>query len=110
MKTWIGFLTALILALTVTTGYARKPVELLEPKKIENKEAQKEFNEGVKAFKKEKYEEAVMRFQAAEKADPNMPEIHINLALAFAHQGKKEEAKKQFDQALTLISPGAAPG
>ncbi|TAK09297.1 MAG: tetratricopeptide repeat protein [Candidatus Manganitrophaceae bacterium] len=112
MKKWIVPIMALALGLGAATAFAKAPVEPMEAHQIKNKEAKKEFKEGVKAFNKEKYSEAVQHFTAAEQAEPSAPETHINLALALAKEGKADEAKKHFDRATELLSGGgtASPG
>lgn len=110
MKKWIGLGIALFLAFTSVSAFAKSPIHPVEPtKKIENKDARKGFDEGVKAFKNEKYGEAATHFEAALKADPNLPEAQINLGLALAEEGKTQEAKKAFDEAVNLISKGKTP-
>lgn len=110
MKKWIIPIVALVLGVSSVTAYAKAPIKPIEARDIKNKEAKKEFKNGVKAFNKEKYDEAATHFTAAEQAEPNAPEVHINLALALAKQGKTEEAKKHFDQAASLLSGGGASG
>ena len=110
MKKWIVPIAALALGLSSVTAFAKAPVEPMEAHQIKNKEAKKEFKSGVKAFNKEKYSEAVQHFTAAEQAEPNAPETHINLALALAKDGKADEAKKHFDRAADLLSGGGTTG
>lgn len=105
MKKWIGVIIPVVMLVTSGAAFAaRSPMTPVEANKIENKNAKKEFKEGVKAFKKAKYDEAAMHFAAAAQADPNLPEAHINLALALAEQGKADEAKKHFEEATMLIA------
>jgi len=110
MKKWIIPVMALALGLGSATAFAKAPVEPMEAHQIKNKDAKKEFKEGVKAFNKEKYDQAVTHFTAAEQADPNAPEIHVNLGLALASEGKTEEANKHFAQAATLLAGSATSG
>src|SRR5579871_6743033 len=101
MKKWIGVGIAILLAFSSVVAFAKAPIHPVEPtNKIANKEAQKDFNEGVKAFRNEKYSDAATHFEAALKADPNLPEAQINLGLALAEEGKTQEAKKAFDEAV----------
>ncbi|MBI3803227.1 MAG: tetratricopeptide repeat protein [Nitrospirae bacterium] len=108
MKKWIVPIVALALGFSTVTAFAKAPVEPMEARQIKNKDAKKEFKAGVKAFNKERYSEAATHFTAAEQAEPNAPEIHINLALALAKEGKADEAKKHFDQAASLLAGGGA--
>jgi hypothetical protein len=109
MKKWIGVIIPVVLLFTSAAVFAaRSPMTPVEAKKIDNKDAKKEFKQGVKAFKKAKYDEAATHFAAAAQAEPTLPEAHINLALALAEQGKADEAKKHFDEATTLITGSAS--
>jgi len=109
MKKSIVGLAALFLTLNGPAVFAAANPQDVQPvpsPKIQNKEAKSDFKEGVKAFKNQKYDEAVSKFEAAEKADPSIPATHINLGLALAKQGKEAEAKKHLDQAVILIVKG----
>lgn len=111
MKKWIGVFIPVVLLFTSAAAFAaRSPMTPVEAKKIENKDAKKEFKQGVKAFKKAKYDEAATHFAAAAQAEPTLPEAHINLALALAEQGKGDEAKKHFDEATSLITGNPSGG
>lgn len=111
MKKWIGVIIPVVLLFTSAAAFAAKSnIQPVEAKKIDNKDAKKEFKQGVKAFKGAKYDEAVTHFTAVTQAQPNLPEAHINLALALAEQGKADEAKKHFDEATSLIVASAAGG
>src|SRR3569832_2124305 len=103
MKKWIGIVTALFLALGTATAFADH-IQPVEPKQIKHKDAKKQFNEGMKKMKKDDFNAAVIHFQAAEKFDPNVPEFHIDTALAMAAQGQKIQAKNEFDLAANLIA------
>lgn len=96
--------------LIFVTGCARTPVTRVfssapdpaTPKSIASKDAQDEFDRGVKAYRGEQYTIAQQHFQNVTKIDPNMPEAHLDLALALYHQGKIDEAKKEFERASNL--------
>ncbi|MBI3802591.1 MAG: hypothetical protein HY282_02375 [Nitrospirae bacterium] len=109
MKKWIGIVTALFLALGTATAFADH-IQPVEPKHIKNKKAKKQFDQGVKELKKDNFSAAVIYFQAAEKFDPNVPEFHVDTALALAAQGQKFQAKNEFDQAANLIAQAASTG
>lgn len=66
--------------------------------------AQDEFNKGVDAYNNEQYVNAQQHFQNVTKINPNIPEAHLNLALALYRQGKTEEADRHFDRAKELLS------
>jgi outer membrane protein assembly factor BamD (BamD/ComL family) len=104
MKKLIVPIIALVLGLSYVSAFAKENLKPIEAKELKNKDAKKEFKQGIKAFKKANYSEAVTHFEAAEKAEPTAPEPHINLGLALAREGKVEEAKKHFDLAATLLA------
>jgi Flp pilus assembly protein TadD len=108
MKKWIGFLAALLLAVVTGPVFADH-IEPVQPKGIADEEAKKHFKKGVEAFREDKFDEAVIHFQAAEQEDPTTPETHVNLAMALAAAGQTEEAEKHFDQASNLIAQAESP-
>ncbi len=108
MKKWIGFLAALLLAVMTGPVFANH-IEPIQPKGIADKEAKEHFEKGVKAFRQDKFDQAVDQFQAAEREDPTIPEIHVNLGMALAAVGQNDQAKEQFDQAANLIAMAESP-
>lgn len=64
---------------------------------------QGEFNKGVDAYNEEKYVNAQQHFENVTKINPNIPEAHLNLALALYRQGKVEQANRHFDKAQQLL-------
>jgi tetratricopeptide (TPR) repeat protein len=48
-------------------------------------------------------DDAVHYFQRALQIEPGVAEIHEHLARAFAGQGKKEEALREYQEALRLL-------
>ncbi len=65
---------------------------------------QDEFTKGISAYQNEQYVNAQQHFQNVTKINPNIPEAHLNLALALYRQGKTEEADRHFDQAQRLLA------
>jgi Flp pilus assembly protein TadD len=63
-----------------------------------------EFDKGVDAYNEEKYVNAQQHFENVTKINPNIPEAHLNLALALYRQGKTEQADRHFDEAQKLLS------
>lgn len=103
MKKWIGFLAVLMLAVMTGPVFADH-LQPVEPTEFRVERAEEPFNQGVEALKDDNYNEAVRHFQAATQADPNLPEAHINLAMAQAAQGETEKAQKHFNEAANLIA------
>lgn len=65
---------------------------------------QEEFNRGVSAYQNEQYVNAQQHFQNVTRINPNIPEAHLNLALALYRQGKTQEGDRHFDQAKRLLA------
>lgn len=92
-------------------GCARTPMgavisnvpEPAAPKSIGSKDAQAEFNKGIKAYKSEQYTNAQEHFEKVTKIDPTIPEAHLDLALALYQQGKADQAKRHMDEAASLL-------
>ncbi len=108
MKKWMGFLAALVLAMATGPVFADH-IEPVPARGIADKEAKEHFEKGVKAFKQDKFDQAVIEFQAAEQEDPTVPETHVNLAMALAAAGQTDQAEKHFDQASNLIAQAESP-
>ncbi|WP_168060078.1 tetratricopeptide repeat protein [Candidatus Manganitrophus noduliformans] len=64
---------------------------------------QDEFNEGVDAYNEEKYVNAQQHFENVTKINPDIPEAHLNLALALYRQGKTQQANQHFEKAQQLL-------
>ncbi|MCF6158911.1 MAG: tetratricopeptide repeat protein [wastewater metagenome] len=57
----------------------------------------KKINEkGIEYGKKGMYDKAIKEFQKVAAIEPNMPNIHYNLGLAYKKQGMKEDAERAF--------------
>lgn len=103
MKKCILFLAALFLALAAAPVFADH-IQPVEPKEITNEEARQEFDQGIREFMNDNFSEAAIHFYAAEEADPTIPEVHVNLAMALAGSGETEDAEKHFNEASNLIA------
>ena len=57
---------------------------------------------GINVAQNTLWNEALYRWQQAVKLDPSYAAAWNNLAIAYEHDGKFEEAKKAYEQALTL--------
>jgi Flp pilus assembly protein TadD len=62
--------------------------------------AQVEF--GIVAAQKELWKEALYRWQRAVEIDPTYAAAYNNLAIAYEHDGKFEDARKAYEKALEL--------
>ena len=62
--------------------------------------AQVEF--GIVAAQRELWKEALYRWQRAVEIDPTYAAAYNNLAIAFEHEGKFEEARKAYEKAVEL--------
>jgi tetratricopeptide (TPR) repeat protein len=65
-------------------------------------EGAKEFAEGFAAFARGDNEAAVKAFEAAALKAPELPEVHVNLALAYLRVGRTADAVAKLEQAATL--------
>lgn len=63
-------------------------------------EAQKYFNGGTEAYKENRDGEAVEAFQQAVRVQPDYPEAHLKLGLAFAALGQDDAADKEYQTAV----------
>ena len=57
---------------------------------------------GINVAQNNLWNEALYRWQQAVKIDPSYAAAWNNLAIAYEHEGKFEDAKKAYEQALTL--------
>ena len=57
---------------------------------------------GIKVAQNNLWNEALYRWQQAVKLDPGYAAAWNNLAIAYEHEGKFEDAKKAYEQALQL--------
>jgi Flp pilus assembly protein TadD len=62
--------------------------------------AQVEF--GIVAAQRELWKEALYRWQRAVEIDPTYAAAYNNLAIAYEHEGKFEEARKAYEKAVEL--------
>jgi len=65
-------------------------------------EGAKEFAEGFAAFGRGDNDAAVKAFEAAVQKAPELPEVHVNLALAYLRVGRKAEGVAALEKAATL--------
>src|SRR5262245_51013184 len=87
------------LALLSVVVLLTTPVALLAQDRGKSKE-QVEF--GIKVAQNGLWNEALYRWQKATEADPTYAAAWNNLAIAYEHEGKFEEAKKAYEKALQL--------
>jgi Flp pilus assembly protein TadD len=57
---------------------------------------------GIKVAQNQLWNEALYRWQKATELDPTYAAAWNNLAVAYEHEGKFEEAKKAYEKALAL--------
>lgn len=65
-------------------------------------EGAKEFAEGFAAFARGDNEAAVKAFEASALKAPALPEVHVNLALAYLRVGRTADAVARLEQAASL--------
>jgi len=103
MKNWIRFFALLFPMLAMAPAFANH-IQPVEPKEIASQEAKQHFDLGLQAFMDDNFSEAARHFQAAEVAEPTVPEIHVDLAMALAADGKTDPARQHFDEAANLLA------
>jgi tetratricopeptide (TPR) repeat protein len=64
-----------------------------------------DFAEGVKAFNAGNFAAAASAFEAAIQKQPDLPELHVNLALAYYRLSRTADAVAQLEKAASL-APG----
>lgn len=65
-------------------------------------EGAEEFARAVEAFKRGDHQAAVQAFEAAAAKAPELPEVRVNLALAYLRVGRSTDAVTQLEKAATL--------
>ncbi|MBI3802585.1 MAG: hypothetical protein HY282_02345 [Nitrospirae bacterium] len=103
MKKLIGLFAALLLMLGAAPAFANH-IQPVAPEEITNTDVKNHFDAGVTALMNDHLGEAAKQFQMAEEADPTLPEVHINLAMTLAAEGKKEAANRHFNEATNLLA------
>ena len=81
------------LALVLTSGAAFADVR-------GDSKAQVEF--GIVAAQKELWKEALYRWKRAVEIDPSYAAAFNNLAIAYEHEGRFEEARKAYERAIEI--------
>jgi tetratricopeptide (TPR) repeat protein len=61
-----------------------------------------EFQQGVTAYNKGDFQAAATAFEAAIQRAPTIPDLYVNLALAYFRLERKEEAVKHLEKAASL--------
>jgi Flp pilus assembly protein TadD len=80
-------------------------VAIAEADARSDSKAQVEF--GIVAAQKELWKEALYRWRRAVELDPTYAAAYNNLAIAYEHDGKFEDARKAYEKAIEL-EPGNA--
>ncbi len=70
-------------------------------------EGAKEFGEGIAAFGRGDNEAAALAFEAAVQKAPKLPEVRVNLALAYLRLSRMDDAVAQLEQAVALAPDDA---
>jgi tetratricopeptide (TPR) repeat protein len=65
-------------------------------------EGAEEFARAVEAFQRGDHQAAVQAFEAAAAKAPSLPEVRVNLALAYLRVGRSEDAVAQLEKASAL--------
>ena len=65
-------------------------------------DAKKQVEFGIAVSQRGLWREAIYRWERAAQIDPTYAAAHNNLAIAYEHEGKFEDAKKAYEKALQL--------
>lgn len=63
------------------------------------------FLKGMAAYRLKRFEKATDYFKAILARNPDLPRVRLELARAYAAQGKREKAKKHFKRVLEMQPP-----
>lgn len=83
-------LSLVVLSLTACSGYGRSD------------QASSQIAFGVDMARRGLWDEALFRFQAAERLDPQNPRIQSNIGVAFEASGQFDKALEAYQRALRL--------
>ena len=70
--------------------------------KADRGQSKQQVEFGIKVAQNNLWNEALYRWEKATKLDPTYAAAWNNLAIAYEHEGKFDDAKKAYEQALTL--------
>ena len=87
------------LAAAIVMGLALAAVPASADKRGDSK-AQVDF--GIKAAQRELWNEALYRWKRAVEVDPTYAAAYNNLAIAYEHNGRFDEARTAYEKALEL--------
>ena len=65
-------------------------------------DAKKQVEFGISVAQRGLWREAIYRWERAAQIDPSYAAAHNNLAIAYEHEGKFEEARKAYEKAVEL--------
>jgi Flp pilus assembly protein TadD len=71
-------------------------------KNTDAKQAEEQLEFGYKAAKRGYWQEALTRFEAADRLTPNQPKILNNIAVALEANGRFDEARTTYEAGLAL--------
>ena len=98
MRRLILFSVVVLIAASARVATAQLPAA--QPGDRTKSKEQVEF--GIKVAQNGLWNEALYRWQKAVQLDPTYAAAWNNLAIAFEHEGKFDDAKKAYEQALQL--------
>jgi Tfp pilus assembly protein PilF len=70
--------------------------------KVDRGQSKQQVEFGIKVAQNNLWNEALYRWEKATELDPSYAAAWNNLAIAYEHEGRFEEAKKAYEQALAL--------
>ena len=91
MRRLISFSVVILLAATTTAAHAQ-----------DRGKSKEQIEFGIKVAQLNLWNEALYRWQKATELDPTYSAAWNNLAIAYEHEGKFDDAKKAYEKALQL--------
>lgn len=87
-----------LIALVVLFGFAAPPVAFAD----DHGQAREQLEFGIKVAQNGLWNEALYRWEKAVELDPTYAAAWNDLAVAYEHAGRFDDAKKAYDKALQL--------
>ncbi len=105
---WRGMLNGLLVlgCLAMTGCVTRSGPLMVSP--VTSFAAVSHNREGIKQYQAGKWQDAKRHFESAMQADPDLPEVHFNLALTLHKLGDHEQARSHFNRARDMAPDNTA--
>ena len=92
----------ILLSVVVFLAAAARPAQAQEGARADRGKSKEQVQFGIDVAQNGLWNEALYRWKKAVELDPSYAAAWNNLAIAYEHEGKFDEAKKAYEQALKL--------